>query len=225
MPRREIVAHARAAGRLPRSGCGCKMISGGLRPVPEHRMRFALLGDHPDGLAFAEALCASARHELVAYTHEAAAFHAPAGARRVGDPEEVLADPSVDAVVVAGKLNVRPDLLRRALQSERHVLCVHPAGDGPEIAYEAGMIRDDTRCQLLPLLTEALHPGVRRMGGFFRRGKEGGHDGSPLGDLVLLAVDRSGVVAEGGKAAFPGWDVLRAVGGEVAELSAMAAGE
>ena len=52
-------------------------------------MRFALLGDHPDGRAMADALVASGRHERAA--HAAAA-----------DLEEVLADPAVMAVIVAG---------------------------------------------------------------------------------------------------------------------------
>jgi hypothetical protein len=42
---------------------------------------------------------------------------------------------------------------------------------------------------------------------------------------LLLEVERSGVTDAGGKAAFPGWDVLRALGGEVAELSSLAEGE
>ena len=52
--------------------------------------------------------------------------------RRVSDLEEVLADPAIEAVIVAGAPAVRPAQLRRALQSERHVLCVHPADDSPE---------------------------------------------------------------------------------------------
>jgi myo-inositol 2-dehydrogenase/D-chiro-inositol 1-dehydrogenase len=187
-------------------------------------MRFAILGTHPDGLALAEALAASGRHELAAYSTDEPRLRALAGqARRVGDAEEILADPAVEAVIVAGPLDARPALLRRALQSERHVLCVHPAGDGPEIAYEAGMIRDDTRCVLLPILTEALYPAVRRLAEFVRRDK--GDDDSPTGQFLLLEVERPNGPPAGDKAAFPGWDVLRAIGGEVAELSAFAAAE
>jgi predicted dehydrogenase len=117
-----------------------------------------------------------------------------------------------------------PALLRRALQSERHVLCVHPAGDGPEIAYEAGMIRDDTHCVLLPILTEAQHPAYRRLAEFVQRGKEE-KEASSIGEFMLLEVERSGVTTGGDKAAFPGWDTLRTLGGEIAELSTFAAEE
>src|SRR4051794_11595115 len=93
------------------------------------RMRFALLGNHPDGVEMATALAESGRHQVVAYTVsvEAAVLERwGASAKKVGDVEEVLADPAVEAVIVAGHPANRPAQLRRALQSERHVLCVHP---------------------------------------------------------------------------------------------------
>src|SRR3954447_22293131 len=91
-------------------------------PPPRTKsMRFALLGDHPDGLDLARALAESGRHQLAAYSGP------PAGAevlRRwqltapaVADVEEVLANPAIDAVIVAGAASVRPAQLRRALQS------------------------------------------------------------------------------------------------------------
>ena len=89
--------------------------------------------------------------------------------RCVSDVEEVLADPAIEAVIVAGHPGVRPAQLRRALQSERHVLCVHPPDQTPEIAYEAAMIRNDTGCVLMPLLPEATHPAIRRLAEFVRR--------------------------------------------------------
>src|SRR5438105_7646033 len=111
-------------------------------------MRFALLGDHPDGLDICRVLAASDRHELAVYAGP------PPGAehlarwglkpRRVGDVEEILADGDIDAIIVAGHLDSRPALLRRALQSERHVLCVHPADRSPDAAYEAAMNQSDT---------------------------------------------------------------------------------
>src|SRR5262249_51957388 len=136
-------------------------------------MRFALLGDHPDGLNMARALVESGRHQLAVYSGP------PVGAeylrrwglsaRPVGDMEEVLAVPVVEAVLVAGRPADRPAQLRRALQSERPVLCVHPVDQSPDVAYEAAMIQADIRRGggsaplLLPLLPEALHPGVLRL--------------------------------------------------------------
>src|ERR1700676_844782 len=118
-------------------------------------MRFALLGDHPDGQAMAAALVASGRHERTAYTS-------------ADDVEEGLADPAVDAVIVAVGPDARPAQLRRALQSERHVLCVYPPDQTPEIAYEADMMRQDTGRVLLPLLPGPTPPAVRRLAEFIR---------------------------------------------------------
>jgi predicted dehydrogenase len=192
-------------------------------------MRFALLGDHPDGVELACALAQPGRHRILAYTSalgEETVKRLGGEARRVSDPEEILADPAVEAVLVAGPLSVRPAQLRRALQSERHVLCVHPPDQTPEIAYEAAMIQKDTGCVLLPILPEATHPAFHRLAEFVRR-KQG--DSSPIGRFRLLAVERGsadevldGIWIAGQKPSFPGWDILRTVGGEIQEVSAFA---
>jgi predicted dehydrogenase len=193
-------------------------------------MHFALLGDHADGLDMARALVATGRHHLAVYSGP------PVGAeylrrwglsyKPVGDLEEVLADPGIAAVIVAGKPAQRPGQLRRALQSERHVLCVQPVDATPDTAYEAAMIQGDTRQVLLPLLGEALHPGVRRLA-------ELGRDpASGLGTLRLVEMERwsaDQVLGTGGgpkqKPSLPGWDVLRGLGGEIAEVMAFASRE
>jgi myo-inositol 2-dehydrogenase/D-chiro-inositol 1-dehydrogenase len=187
-------------------------------------MRFALLGNHPDGVDFTQALVDSGRHRVVACTADpSAAALERWQARRVADVEEVLADPAVEAVIVAGPPSVRPAQLRRALQSERHVACVHPADQAPEAAYEAAMIQHDTGYVLFPLLPEALHPGVARLRELV------GEARSPVGAFRLLEVERASpgevlenTEVEGHQPSFPGWDVVRAVGGEVAEVSALA---
>src|SRR5712691_9353645 len=117
-------------------------------------MRFALLGNHADGLKMALALVESSGHEFAAYSGPPLTWEPLAlrPGRVIGDIEEILADPKIDAVIVAGDLSQRPNQLRRALQSERHVLCIYPAGDSPDITYEAAMIQSDTRRILLPLL-------------------------------------------------------------------------
>jgi hypothetical protein len=202
-------------------------------------MRFALLGDHPDGLEAARAAAASGRHQLVVYSGPAAGLEylardglAPA---RVGDIEEALADPNVDAVIVAGAPSQRAAQLRRSLQSEHHVLCVHPVDASADAAYEAAMLQADVRRALVPLLAEALHPGVQRLAELARiwRGviETTADDGLPLlpanfprvleferwsGEEVLLGGDD--------RPHLPGWDALRAVGGEIVEVTALARG-
>jgi predicted dehydrogenase len=187
-------------------------------------MRFALLGDHPDGLDLAGAVVDSGRHELVACSAalEEATRRRLREPRRVSDVEEVLADPAVEAVIVAGPPGVRPEQMRRALQSERHVLCVHPADQKPDAAYEAALLQGDTGFTLFPLLPEGLHPALRRLRAFVSHG-----DGaSPVGEFRLLQIDRTstGEVLENTyedllAPAVPGWDVLRGLAGEVSEVS------
>jgi predicted dehydrogenase len=190
-------------------------------------MRFALLGDHPDGLAMARALVASGRHELVLYSGQPVAGEYlrrwNIAARSVGDVEEILADPAVDAVIVAGKPAERPAQLRRALQSERHVLCVHPADASPDLAYEASMIQADTGVLLMPLLHEALHPALVRLADLLRA------SASPL---ELIEMDRSNtesVLLETGTPGhapgLPGWDSLRLLAGEIVEIVGLAGEE
>jgi predicted dehydrogenase len=231
-------------------------------------MRFALLGDHNDGLAMARALVETGRHELAVYAGPAAGVEylrrwnlAP---ERLGDLEEVLADPSIAAVIVAGSPGNRLGLLRRALQSERHVLCVHPLASRPDSAYEAAMMQADVGCFLIPLLPEALHPGVRRLltvtngavaasvprmpqreavtaaaplsseaiaAALMQRGTST-HPVAATAPFRLLELERWSTDAvlldaetPGHAPGLPGWDVLRFLGGEIVEVTALAAHE
>jgi predicted dehydrogenase len=194
-------------------------------------MRFALLGNHPDALEMASALVDSGRHHLAAFTTSVAndiRQHWGPDAKQVADLEEVLADPAIDAVLVGGTLANRVQQLRRALQSERHVLCVHPPDDTPEIAYEAAMIQRDTGYILLPLLPQLTHPAVVRLAQFIQR-SEKEQNASFIGLFRLLEMHWTSteevldsVGQEGHKPTFPGWDVLRRLGGEIVEVTAFA---
>lgn len=193
-------------------------------------MRFALLGDHPDGLGLALALHCSGRHVVTAYTGPPRGLEYLRGhelaPRPVGDVEEVLADPAIEAVIVAGPRADRPAQLRRTLQSERHALCVHPADERPDIGYEAALLQTDARVVLLPLLPEARHPAVARVAELIGRQASTlkGSADSSLGVLRLVEVERWSAVPTDTSvplASLPGWDVLRRAGGEIAEVSAV----
>jgi predicted dehydrogenase len=191
-------------------------------------MRFALVGDHPDGLAVAVALAASGRHSLTSYTgpleHLEPLRKAANSLKIIADLEELLADPAVEAVIIAGPLSVRAAQLRRALQSERHVLCVHPPGETPEAAYEAAMIQSDTKQLLLPILSGRLHPGILQLA------KLAQEQGGPLGALQVLELERWSLAQSSNDAAaelpsVPDWDLLRTLGGDIAEIYAFAAAD
>jgi predicted dehydrogenase len=183
-------------------------------------MRFALLGDHPDGIELAQALLDSGRHAMVGCSglRDEGAWQRLGSPRRVSDVEELLADPAVELVIVAGAPTVRAAQLRRAVQSEHRVVCVHPADEKADTAYEVALMAGDTGLPLLPLLPEGLHPAVRRLAAF--------------GPFRLLTFERSAAgealdnaTVEGMRPAVPGWDVLRSLGGEIAEVSSLTEAE
>jgi len=209
-------------------------------------MQFALLGDHPDGLGMAAALVASGRHHFLAYSGPVSGLPAlhrfqPAP-RIVGDLEEVLADSDIEAVIVAVGSSLRAAYLRRALQSEHHVLCVHPADPSPDVAYEAALIQGDTGRVLLPLLPMTFHPGIARLADLSRQWPfvpvnpplaQSSLGGTRLLELEIWGTEEIVLGTDGlrNRPGLPGWDVLRFVGGEISEVfllssaAALAAGQ
>jgi hypothetical protein len=192
-------------------------------------MRFAIVGDHPDGWAAARALAASGRHGIVAYHCGRAAEELRAdwpALRRVADLEEILADPAIEAVIVAGRPGERLDQLRRVLQSERPALCVHPVDQKPDGAYEMNLLQGDVHQVVLPILPDTFWPALAE---FRERVQvpDAPARSTRVIDLVLARPDE--VLFEPGepdeRPTFPGWDVLRFVGGEIAEVAAFAAAE
>jgi len=183
-------------------------------------MRFALLGNHPDGLAFAQALCATGRHELAIVQGTEPPGFAPS-ARANPDLEEVLAAPDIKTVIVAGALSVRAEQLRRALQSEHDVLCVHPCSEKPDAAYEAALIRDETGRRLLPLLPDALHPAYRRLRELVGDERIGFRTADGPFRLLNWEWWTKGTVEP--EQFDLAWSVLRFLGGEIVEVSGLAA--
>ena len=171
-------------------------------------MQFALFGNHADGMAMAKALVATDRHRLIAVCGVAVPDFSP-DCRSEPDIEEVLANPAIDLVIVAGPLAAMGEQLRRAVQSERHVLCVHPCAEKPDLAYEVSMIQAETKKALLPLLPGSLHPALSR----WRELAKG---------FQLLTWTRCWRLAH---EASPAWDLLRFAGGEIGEVCGFAAEE
>jgi hypothetical protein len=196
----------------------------------QEKLRFALLGDDPDGIAMTLALEATGRYQIRSYGGPRSGAEALAkqgiATRIARDLEELLADPESVLIIVADRPGYRVHGLRRALQSEKHVLCVYPPDHSPEAAYEAAMIQADNRCVLLPLLPRVFHPGMLLLAEKLQ-GKQ-----SQLGVLKLIELRQSckGTVlieslVPGQKPAIPGWEILRVLGGDIAEVSALASSE
>lgn len=185
-------------------------------------MKFALVGDHPDGLDLARALTASGRHELHSYagpTLGVDTLHRDGlTPKRAVDLEDVLADPDVACVIIASAKASRGAMLRRAAQSERHVLCIHPADAKADLAFEVALIQNDTGRVVLPLLPEAFHPAFARFA----------HLAKGMAATVF-EVRRAGredfwldLVGDDSQPGIPNWDVLRRIGGEIVEVFALA---
>ena len=111
------------------------------------------------------------------------------------------------------------------MQSERHVLCVYPADETPDIAYEADLIRQDTGRVLFPLLPGSTHPAVHRLANFIGLSVKDKNGALPIGAFRLLEMEQVAPPPADGKPTFLGWDLLRTLGGEIAEVSGFAAGE
>src|SRR5204863_8387534 len=125
--------------------------------------RFAISGGHAAGWAVGRVL-AAAGHELVVYQGETPleiARQLSPGVRRQTDLEEILADPQVEAVIVATSADTRLDVLRRALQSERPALCVDPVDRRPDGGYASNRLQGDLHEVVLPILQHASRPELR----------------------------------------------------------------
>ncbi|HEX4588508.1 MAG TPA: hypothetical protein VH120_01165 [Gemmataceae bacterium] len=185
-------------------------------------MRFAMLGDHPDAWAIARALTADGRHQLHAYFGSRPQSELRTDWPRTAvleDLEELLADPAIEAVIVAGKPGERLDQLRRVLQSERPAFCVHPVDDKPDGAYEINMLQGDVHQVVVPLLPLAVNHTVAELADSLDQA------GTPrLIELDYRTPGEPLFDANGAMTGphFPGWEILRRLGGAVAEVQAFA---
>jgi predicted dehydrogenase len=105
-----------------------------------------------------------------------------AQARFTGDFDEMLADPQLDAVVVATPVPTHFELARRALQSGKHVLVEKPpAMTGGEMD-ELVALASDRDLVLMPGHLLLYHPGVRKLREMITAGE--------LGDVLCVYGNR-----------------------------------
>jgi predicted dehydrogenase len=138
--------------------------------------------------------------------------------------ESLLDEQQVDVVVVArgSDEDRRADQLRKLIQVGRPIVVSHPVVDSMLVYYELDMIRRDTNCLVIPYLRARVHPAIGHVIGLARKGSA-----SPLGGIEQLSFERSmnrptkaDVVRQFARDV----DVVRAVGGDMTHLGAMAAG-
>jgi predicted dehydrogenase len=105
-----------------------------------------------------------------------------AQARFTGDFDEMLADPELDAVVVATPVPTHFELARRALQSGKHVLVEKPPAMTGSEMDELVALASDRDLVLMPGHLLLYHPGVRKLREMITAGE--------LGDVLCVYGNR-----------------------------------
>jgi myo-inositol 2-dehydrogenase/D-chiro-inositol 1-dehydrogenase len=138
--------------------------------------------------------------------------------------EDLLDRGQWQAVLVARGDNqdLRTEQLRKFCQFAVPVLFSHPLVDSTLLLYELDMIRRDSEGVLVPYLPGRLHPAVIELASFLAQGED-----SPVGKVGMIAFDRH--MAKRDPATVLGHfsqdvDLLRALAGELNQLSAVASG-
>jgi myo-inositol 2-dehydrogenase/D-chiro-inositol 1-dehydrogenase len=155
-------------------------------------MKFALLGADPDALKLAAAAARSREHVLVS-VHDAggaaAAIRALAPRASIDEHwEALLAGSPCDAVIVGRGADddVRADQLRKLVQAGVPLVISHPVHDSMLVYYELDMIRQESRCRMLPYTPALGHPAIARLAELLRP-----NPSASLGPLEQLVIERS----------------------------------
>lgn len=194
-------------------------------------MKFLILGDGPEELAWARTLAEHPDHQLWAafpgfkefpYLKGETSPNATPPATDVEefadgttpsrDFESALATEGVQAAIVGGPPEFRAEALRRAAAAGWAVICLHPPGDDSEAYYQVALSRAETGAVIVPDIPLRLHPGVGTMQHALKVGELGAFRGLRLelpatGDLVRYDFPRA-------------VDVVRALVGEIDALTA-----
>jgi predicted dehydrogenase len=103
-------------------------------------------------------------------------------ARMTADFDELLADPELQAVVVATPVVTHHDLARRALLAGKHVFVEKPMAVQAAEAEELVALAEERELVLMPGHLLLYHPGVRKLKELV--------DGGELGDVLYLYGNR-----------------------------------
>jgi predicted dehydrogenase len=103
-------------------------------------------------------------------------------ARVTGDFDELLADDTLDAVVVATPVPTHYDLARRALEADRHVFVEKPPAMRGAEMEELCELAEERRRVLMPGHLLLYHPGVKKLKELV--------DAGELGDVLCIYGNR-----------------------------------
>ncbi len=167
------------------------------------------------------------RHNLVAFVQDSASptsantlfFTTQADRpipKRCTELDELLFYDSLDALILGGPIELRPDRLRRVIQLGRHCLCLVPADLSALVYHELAMSAADTKAVLMPWLPARLHAAWQELFRICRSGL--------IGLPRQIIIDRSGPMPSGRLLMSQIYaevnDLLSDVAGEITELTA-----
>jgi len=191
-------------------------------------MRLALLGLDDQTQLIARAAAASGRHQIALAcdlppADRSMLKNAMPGAEE-GPWELLLHEGRIDGVVVASPADTagnefRAEQLRRLVQAAVPMLIAHPVVDSLIVYYELEMMRQDSRCIIVPYLPARWSPAAARLAELVAAG-----DQSLIG-AVDQAVFESSPVRRGRGDVLAQFardvDVIRVVCGDVTRIGAM----
>lgn len=149
-------------------------------------MKFAIVGETADTLPIALALNQADQHSVthVALVRSDSRVMAelPA-ARLIPEWEDLLADNTVDAVIVSGHEDHILPPARQLAGTGRSLLVVPSAGLTAAFAYELSLVRDENLVPLYPVLLHRLDPAAVKLRELL--------DSEAIGELVQIKIERT----------------------------------
>lgn len=133
--------------------------------------------------------------------------------------EDLLGGTAAVLVARAADDDRRAEQLRRLVQGGVPMIVAHPVHQSMLVYYELDMIRQESRCPMLPYTPQRWHPAVERLA------ELAAGEGSPIGRCQQVACER--LLAERSKKQVLAHfvqdvEVLRLVAGELNKIGAMA---
>ncbi|MDX2037942.1 MAG: hypothetical protein SFX72_14945 [Isosphaeraceae bacterium] len=187
----------------------------GDREEPSRRvgMRFLIVGVGPEEDAWADTISRTPAHEVAVRFPNRSLEDSESTSPK--DLDDALAWPGLQAVVVGGPIEERPEVLRKTAAAGLNAIALHPPGLNADPYYQVALSRHETGSFVVPDLPARFDPGMSEIK-LALRSSQVGRPAELLidvveppgdGDLVLLSFSR--------------WaDVARSLLGEVTTISA-----